>query len=99
MTARQRLLKSLYPIYLGLNRLLGRHRTVLRNPGAQPAQNLYDFAVPLGTGGTLPLAELKGRKLLLVNTASDCIYTDQYKELQQLMAHYGDGLQVIAFPS
>ncbi|GAB4093810.1 glutathione peroxidase [Flaviaesturariibacter terrae] len=99
LTARQRLLRALYPIYLWMMRLTGRHRTVLRNPGATPQHSLYDLEVPLATGGTLPLAQLRGRKLLLVNTASDCIYTDQYKELQQLMAHYGDGLQVIAFPS
>lgn len=98
-TGRQRLLKALYPVYLFVNRLTGRHSTVLRNPGNRPAQDFYELEVPLGNGQRLPLANLRGRKLLLVNTASDCIYTDQYKELQQLMAHYGDGLQVIAFPS
>ena len=99
LTARQRLMRLLHPVYLLLNRLLGRHRTVLRNPGARPLRSLYELEVLLGNGGILPLSEFRGRKLLLVNTASDCIYTDQYKELQQLMAQYGDGLVVIAFPS
>ncbi|RYZ19635.1 MAG: glutathione peroxidase [Chitinophagaceae bacterium] len=99
LTARQRLMKALYPVYLLFNKLTGRHRTVLRNPGARPQRSLYDLEVPLGNGRVLALSEFRGRKLLLVNTASDCIYTDQYKELQDLMAHYGDGLVVIAFPS
>jgi glutathione peroxidase len=100
MTFRQRLMKMVYPAYLFFNRISGRHRTILRNnTGTVPAQSLYDLEVPLVNGSTLSLDGLRGRKLLLVNTASDCVYTSQYQELQQLMAHYGDGLVVIAFPS
>jgi glutathione peroxidase len=55
--------------------------------------------VPLNNGKTLPLQELKGKKLLLVNTASDCGYTPQYSELQQLQERFRDTLQVIGFPA
>ncbi|RYY40007.1 MAG: glutathione peroxidase [Chitinophagaceae bacterium] len=99
MTLRQRLLKTIYPLYIALGRLTGHHRLLLRNPGARPAQSLYDLSVPLPDGRELELETLRGKKLLLVNTASDCIYTDQYQELQQLMAHFGDELVVVAFPS
>ena len=42
---------------------------------------------------------LKGKKLLLVNTASDCGYTNQYDDLQKLSQEYQDTLTVIAFPA
>jgi glutathione peroxidase len=100
MTFRQRLLRSIYPLYLKAGRLLGRHSAIAANRGrVQPATSIYDQNVQLANGKVLPLESLRGRKLLLVNTASDCIYTAQYQELQELMAHYGDGLVVIAFPS
>ncbi|TCJ14610.1 glutathione peroxidase [Flaviaesturariibacter flavus] len=100
MTFRQRLLRLLYPAYIKLGRFFGRHRTVLSNSGrVPPAVPIYAQKVKLANGQELPLERFRGRKLLLVNTASDCIYTAQYQELQELMAHYGDGLVVIAFPS
>jgi glutathione peroxidase len=100
MSFRQRLLRSIYPLFLKVGRLLGRHRTILSNrERVQPATPIYEQQVQLADGSSLSLGSLRGRKLLLVNTASDCIYTAQYKELQELMAHYGDGLVVIAFPS
>ncbi|RYZ24134.1 MAG: glutathione peroxidase [Chitinophagaceae bacterium] len=100
MTLRQRILKSLHPVAAALGRLAGRHSTVLRNSDkVLPAEPIYGQAVMLANGQALPLEHYRGRKLLLVNTASDCIYTAQYQELQELMAHYGEGLVVIAFPS
>lgn len=42
--------------------------------------------------------EFSGKKILIVNVASYCGYTRQYKDLQKLQDSYGDQLQVIAFP-
>lgn len=42
--------------------------------------------------------EFSGKKILIVNVASYCGYTRQYKDLQKLQDSYGDKLQVIAFP-
>lgn len=51
-------------------------------------------------GGTIDLDDLKGRAVLVVNTASLCGFTDQYSELQALHETYGDaGLTVIGVPS
>jgi glutathione peroxidase len=51
-------------------------------------------------GGTIDLDALRGRAVLVVNTASLCAYTDQYAELQALSERYGDrGLTVIGVPS
>ena len=51
-------------------------------------------------GGTLTLAQWEGQPVLVVNTASMCVFTDQYRELQALYDRYRDqGLIVLAVPS
>ena len=52
--------------------------------GIVPSKSLYDFDVQLNDGSRLKLKTFKGRKILLVNTASDCGYTNQYGDLQKL---------------
>jgi glutathione peroxidase len=65
----------------------------------KPMTSIYDLSITLNNGQTKPLADFKGKKLLLVNTASNCGYTDQYKDLQQLYEQYKDDLVVIGFPA
>lgn len=60
--------------------------------------HLYDFEVQLNNGEMLKLAQLHGRKVLLVNTASKCGFTPQYAELQTLFEEQADKLAVIGFP-
>lgn len=60
--------------------------------------HLYDFEVKLNTGETLKLGDLKGKKVLLVNTASKCGLTPQYAGLQALAGAYRDKLAIIGFP-
>jgi glutathione peroxidase len=50
-------------------------------------------------GGTINLADFKGKKILIVNTASECGYTPQYKALQSLYAAHKDKLVVLGVPS
>lgn len=50
-------------------------------------------------GKNLDLSKYKGKKILIVNTASKCGYTKQYTELQQLAELYGNKLVVIGFPA
>jgi glutathione peroxidase len=99
MTLRQRLLKVFYPVLLSVTKLLRKNTIVLRNEnGALPPHSFYELSVPLSNGLTQPMAQHKGKKVLVVNTASNCGYTAQYGELQQLQERYRD-LIVIAFPS
>jgi glutathione peroxidase len=99
-TLRQTSLRLVYPWLMKLTRRLGKNAAVLSNTSNQLFQTpIHAVAVPLNNGKTLLLQELKGKKLLLVNTASDCGYTAQYSELQQLQEQYGDMLQVIGFPA
>lgn len=73
---------------------------VLHNAGqVKPPVPFHSLSVLLNNGKTLSFEQLKGRKVLLVNTASHCGYTHQYAELQQLYRHAKDDVEIIAFPA
>ena len=64
------------------------------------ASSVYDFTLNSIDGASAPLAAYKGKVLLLVNVASYCGYTPQYKGLEALYEKYKDrGLVVIGFPA
>ena len=73
-------------------------------PGAACAQapkekTIYQFQVTTIDGQKIDLAKYKGKVVMIVNVASECGYTDQYKALQALHAKYAkDGLAILAFP-
>ncbi len=60
---------------------------------------IYNFKVEGLEGGTINFASFKGKKILIVNTASKCGYTPQYTELEELYEKYKDKLVVIGFPA
>ena len=65
---------------------------------AKPA-SIADFRVRLPNGDELDLTDKAGKVLLIVNTASKCGFTPQYKGLEALWRKYGDqGFEVLAFP-
>jgi len=61
--------------------------------------SIYDFKVPALEGGSIDFSKYKGKKVLIVNTASKCGLTPQYTELQALHEQYKDKLVVIGFPA
>lgn len=67
---------------------------------SNPSQNLFaGLSLPLLQGGTLDQAALQGKVVLVVNVASQCGYTSQYAELQQLHERFSErGLMVIGVP-
>ena len=65
---------------------------------AAPA-SVYDFTVKSIDGKDVKLSQYKGKKLLIVNTASKCGFTPQYKELEELSKKYGNKVVVLGFPS
>jgi len=65
---------------------------------AAPA-SVYDFKLKNIDGQNFSLDQYHGKKLLIVNTASKCGFTPQYKELQQLADLYKDKVVVIGFPA
>ena len=100
MSGRQKLLKAIYPVITSVGRLMGRNADNIENKhGAKPVQPVYDISIILNDGTAQPLAEFKGKKIMLVNTASDCGYTAQYDGLQHLHEQLGNNLVIIGFPA
>jgi glutathione peroxidase len=61
--------------------------------------SIYDFSARLSTGEERHLADYRGKVLLVVNVASKCGFTPQYKGLQNLCEQFGPrGFEVLAFP-
>jgi len=65
----------------------------------KPLISFYELSLLLNDGNTLQFNERKGKKGLIVNTARDCGYTDQYEDLQKLQDRFTDKLVVIGFPA
>jgi glutathione peroxidase len=62
--------------------------------------SIHDFSMPaLVGGGTINFADYKGKKILLVNVASFCGLTPQYKQLQEMHELYADRLAIIGCPA
>ncbi|HJS55759.1 MAG TPA: glutathione peroxidase [Chitinophagaceae bacterium] len=100
MTIRQRILKAVYPAFTWWGRVAGKNSKVFTNTSPDPPpQSLYDLSVNLNNGDSIRLSNYRGKKLLLVNTASDCGYTDQYDALQKLYEENQDKLVIIGFPA
>lgn len=63
------------------------------------AQNVYDFKVKDDAGKNVSLSNYKGKVLLIVNTATRCGFTPQYKDLEALYEKFqGKGLEILDFP-
>jgi len=63
------------------------------------AKNIYEFEAKLANGQTKKMADYQGKTLLIVNVASKCGFTPQYKELQEIYIEYKDrGLEILGFP-
>jgi glutathione peroxidase len=61
--------------------------------------SIYDFKVAALDGDSIDFADFKGKKILIVNTASNCGYTSQYAGLQQLYEKYRNKLVIVGFPA
>lgn len=66
------------------------------------AQNhsIYDYEIETIDGKTISMSQFKGKKIMIVNTASKCGFTPQYEQLQALYAEYKDqNFVIIGFPA
>lgn len=87
-------------LLLSLIASLASFTTKPENKTALPSQkSIYDFSLNSIEGKAVSLSQFKGKKMLLVNVASQCGYTPQYKDLEALHNKYKDKLVVIGFPA
>lgn len=61
--------------------------------------SIYEFKVAGLDGSTIDFSQFKGKKILIVNTASKCGFTPQYKELETLYEQHKDKLVIVGFPA
>ncbi|HVF80468.1 MAG TPA: glutathione peroxidase [Flavisolibacter sp.] len=99
MTIRQRILKMVYPLLATIGKAGGKEKIRSNQQATVPQLPFYSIPVQLNNGRQLSLQSLKGKKILIVNTASDCGYTAQYAELQKLYDHAIENLEIIGFPA
>lgn len=100
MTLKQRLLKMVYPLWIKFTKAKKHNVNIFKNEELMPPkQSVYNLSVQLNNGKSIPLEEFKGKKILFVNTASNCGYTNQYADLQQLYQQMQNNLIVIGFPA
>lgn len=72
------------------------NKVVMNNPDTK---KIYDFKIESLDGGTIDFSKFKGKKILIVNTASMCGFTPQYKGLEKLYEDNKDKLVIVGFPS
>lgn len=76
------------------NKLAGNNK-----PAGQIANSIYEFKINSLEGKEIDFSMFKGKKLLIVNTASKCGKTPQYAGLEKLHEQFGDKVTVLGFPA
>jgi len=71
----------------------------VNNSSVELPKSIHQFKVTALDGGEIDFSTFKGKKILIVNTASECGYTPQYKDLESLYNQYKDKLVIVGFPS
>ena len=100
MTIKQNFLKLVYPLIIKGSKQQNMNTKILENTdNIQPKTSVYDIPFELNNGKIETLAEYKNKKILIVNTASNCGYTNQYEGLERLYEENIDELELIGFPS
>lgn len=100
MSSRQNVLKKFYPVLTSVTRFFGvNNKVILPSTVASPTSSVYAIPFELINGDTVSLSVYKGKKIVVVNTASDCGYTGQYEELQKLYEQRKDEIVIVGFPA
>ena len=100
MSKRQSMLRSFYPTLTKVTKFFGvKTRSINPTAAKDPVTSVYQIPIELNDGTNVTLEKWKGKKIIVVNTASDCGYTGQYEELQELYKQSKGDLVIIGFPA
>ena len=95
-------MKKIFIILLSVGAFLQsctQQKTEISQDKNTPMKSIYDFKVESIDGKEINFADFKGKKILIVNTASECGFTPQYKDLEQVSKEYGNKVVVVGFPA
>ena len=95
-------MKKLFIVLLSIGVFLQsctNHKQEISKDKSNEMKNLYDYKVESLDGKEINFADFKGKKVLIVNTASECGFTPQYADLEKVAEQYKDRLVVVGFPA
>ncbi len=98
MTGKQTFMKFFYPAIEAAGKLFKVNSKVLSSQ-TPAATSFYDLKAIMNNGKEYDFSLLRHKKVLIVNTASNCGYTAQYDDLEKLYGIEKDKLEIIAFPA
>jgi len=100
MNFKQKLLKKLYPTIMKMSKSTDSKGKMLSNETeAKPKTPFHQLKLKQNDGKELDFSKYKGKKILLVNTASNCGYTGQFEDLQKLHEKSQDKIAIVGFPA
>jgi len=99
MTYRQSILKSIYPAIMLSTGKAGSKQVQVNTDMKKGSVEFYSLTTKDIAGNTFSFEQFKGKKVLIVNTASDCGYTGQYENLEKLAKQFAGTLVVVGFPA
>jgi glutathione peroxidase len=97
MSAKQKFLRTLYPVLRFFSGLFNMNTRIIKGTGT-PATSFYALNAVTSGGENFSFESIRGKKILLVNTASECGYTAQLGQLTELKKRLPH-LEILAFPS
>ncbi|GIV34532.1 MAG: glutathione peroxidase [Chitinophagales bacterium] len=86
-------------LWIGCKTIKSRPDESVINQNVKEMKSIYDIPVTTIDGEQTTLAQYKGKKMLIVNVASECGFTPQYADLQALYDKYADKVVVLGFPA
>jgi glutathione peroxidase len=100
MTGRQKFLRGAYPVLQGIGSIFGSKKGKYKpEEPVTPATSFHALKWVSNSGEETDMSQYRGKKVLVVNTASDCGFTPQFEDLQALQVKYADRLVVVGFPA
>jgi glutathione peroxidase len=99
MSYRQSILKTMYPIIMKATGTAGSKQVQENKASLKGTVEFYTLTTKDIAGNAFSFEQFKGKKVLIVNTASDCGYTGQYENLEKLSKQFKDNLVVVGFPA